>query len=87
MKFDFFTFRVCLFSISHSWTWANSLFINNSSRSLPEQKRLVSPANRIVDKLLVELLRSLMYVKNSNGPRIDPCGTPQVIIFSVDLVL
>ena len=89
MKFDFFTLRVSLFSVSHSWTLANSSFINNSysSKSLPGQKRLVSSANKIVDKLLVELLRSLMYIKNSNGPRIDPCGTPQVIIFSVDLML
>ena len=24
----------------------------------------------------VALLRPLMYIKNCNGPRIDPCGTP-----------
>ena len=71
----FFTLRVSLFSISHSWAWANSSFINNSSfsRFLPEQKiRQVSLANKIVHKLLVELLRSVMHIKNSNGPRINP---------------
>ena len=82
----FFPLTVSLFSISHSWTWANSSCINisSSSRSLPEQKKLVSLANKIVGKLLVELLRSLMY---SNSPRIGSSGTPQVIIFSVDFVI
>ena len=29
--------------------------------------------------------RSLIYNKNSKGPRIDPCGTPQVICSLFDV--
>ena len=29
--------------------------------------------------------RSLMYKMNNNGPRIDPCGTPFLILMASDL--
>ena len=47
----------------------------------------LNQGNKIVYSLLVELLRSLMYFNNTNGPRMEPCGTPQVTFFSVDLLL
>ena len=47
----------------------------------------LNQVNKIVYSLLVELLRSLMYFNNTNGPRMEPCGTPQVTFFSVDLLL
>ena len=60
-------------------------FSNGLSLSFPEQKRLVPSANKIVYNLLVELLRSLMYIKNSNDPRMEPCGTLQVTFFLLTL--
>ena len=47
----------------------------------------LNKANKIVYSLLVELSRSLMYFNNSNGPRMEPCGNPQVTFFCVDLTL
>ena len=41
--------------------------------------RLVSSAKSINLNVLLTLGRSLIYIKNNNGPRIDPCGTPVVI--------
>ena len=39
--------------------------------------KLVSSANKIGLDLLDTLLgRSLTYIKNNNGPRTEPCGTP-----------
>ena len=29
--------------------------------------------------------RSLIYTKNIKGPKMDPCGTPDIICFKVDL--
>ena len=42
------------------------------------QNILVSPANK-TDRLVVDtVVKSLMYNKNSNGPKLDPCGTPHL---------
>ena len=41
----------------------------------------LNQVNKIVYSLLVELFRSLMYFNNTNGPRMEPCGTPQVTFF------
>jgi len=39
--------------------------------------KLVSSANKIELDLSDTLLeRSLTYIKNNNGPRTEPCGTP-----------
>ena len=40
---------------------------------------LVSSANNINSTKSDTLLKSLMYNKNNNGPRIDPWGTPHEI--------
>ena len=43
--------------------------------SLTTEKIDVSSANNLaVDEML--LARSLMYIKKSKGPKIEPCGTP-----------
>ena len=43
---------------------------------------LVSSANNIDMQASDTVDKSLIYNKKSNGPNIDPCGTPQ-LIFSV----
>ena len=77
MKFVFFILRVIWLSVSHSWTRANSEFTVASSSciSFPEQNIFMSSANKIVDNLVVALIRSFIYIKNSKGPRTDPWGT------------
>ena len=30
--------------------------------------------------------RSFTYIKNNKGPRIDPCGTPEVTVSEFDVV-
>ena len=52
-----------------------------SDRSVPSIKQLVSSANKIYVRRVDTLhyILSLPYSKNSDGPRIEPCGTPQVI--------
>ena len=48
-------------------------------------KRLVSSANsRMFEPISATM--SLMYNKKSNGPKIDPCGTPARINFHSDTV-
>ena len=49
--------------------------------------RAVSSAYIIQLNNFVALGRSLMYIIKSNGPRIDPCGTPVVILRVSDFVL
>ena len=41
--------------------------------------RLVSSANKLSLNLLEEWTMSLIYIKKSNGPKIDPCGTPKFV--------
>ena len=48
-----------------------------SDRSVPSIKQLVSSANKIDVRRVDTLHKSLIYSKNSDGPRIEPCGTPQ----------
>ena len=50
-----------------------------SARSVPSIKQLVSSANKIDVSRVDTSPKSLTYRKNSDGPRIEPCGTPQVI--------
>ena len=46
---------------------------------LQEAKIVVSSAKTIDFECFKQLGISLISIKNSNGPRTDPCGTPQVI--------
>ena len=59
--------EICFFYIESQlikWTRANSEFtvISSSCISFPEQNIFVSSANRIVDNLVVELIRSFIYI-------------------------
>ena len=35
---------------------------------------------------MIALGRSLMYIQNSKGPKIDPCGTPILIALEDDVI-
>ena len=54
---------------------------------LPFVKRPVSSANSLEMLLPTATLRSLIYIKNNTGPRTEPWGTPQFILFTVDFSL
>ena len=41
---------------------------------------LVSSANILGEALSRQLGKSFMYIKNNRGPKLLPCGTPQVIL-------
>ena len=47
----------------------------------------ISSANRINLRIAEELEVSFMYNKNNNGPNIEPCGTPVVIVHREDRIL
>ena len=77
-------------SILHAWFFLGTSpppppLPHNFSKGPPLS--FLNKANKIVYSLLVELSRSLMYFNNSNGPRMEPCGNPQVTFFCVDLTL
>ena len=52
----------------------------------PLKKTLVSSANNMGYKIVDTLAISLIYNKNNNGPRIEPCGTPHVTVLFVDSI-
>ena len=72
---------VSLFTISHCVNLGISSFINSISlrESLLEKKRFGSSANRMSLASDDTLQISLIYIKKSKGPKIEPWGTPQVI--------
>ena len=49
--------------------------------------RVVSSAYKIGQKLVLAVARSLMYIRNNNDPRIEPWGTPVVIVSKGDFML
>ena len=89
IKCVFSMFKDNLLVANQITTLFNSHFIHftNSSIFLPFKNILVSSANRIGKRMSDTLQISLMYNKNKRGPRIEPCGTPQVTCLSSDLVL
>ena len=52
----------------------------------PEINTFVSSANRTDKKEFDTVAKSLLYIKNNKGPRINPWGTPQVIFTFVDFI-
>ena len=50
-----------------------------------EEKAFVSSAYNTKERISLQFSMSLMYRRNSNGPRIEPCGTPVVTFISIDL--
>ena len=87
MYLFFSTFRQSLFARNQSFSFSNSWFIvlYNLGISGDDKVTVVSSA-KLRTLIFVELLRSLTYIKKRIGPRIEPCGTPQVMFTSGDLV-
>ena len=54
--------------------------------SLPLENKFVSSANNIGIVCLQMEHKSLLLIKNSKGPSIDPCGTPHLIVFVDDVI-
>ena len=50
----------------------------------PVQDKFVLSANIEAVVVCKRCGRSLIYIKNSKGPRFDPCGTPQCIFISLE---
>ena len=75
------TFKDNLLAHNHSYKRFKSLFMDFRKvlRFLQEYKRLVSSAKWYVVEYFNALFISFIYIKNSRGPRIDPCGTPQLV--------
>ena len=48
---------------------------------------VVSSAYIMGDNFGLAKARSLIYIKKSSGPRIDPWGTPVDIVYVVDLIV
>ena len=46
----------------------------------PDKNKFESSANSTENILSDTVARSFIYTKDNNGPRMDPCGTPQVIV-------
>jgi len=75
------TFNDSLLARNQSMSKGISLFnkVSIVRRSGPEEKTFESSANIIVDILFEIVPRSLIYIRNKMGPRIEPWGTPQVM--------
>ena len=78
--------RLNLLAISHFLSFSKSEFTaaSRSVTEMPEAVRFVSSANNhgfVFDK---HWGKSLIYNKKNNGPKIEPCGTPHLIVFSDD---
>ena len=59
----------------------SSAFIVSKRFSIfePEINKFVSSANIIRVSLFQLVKRSFIYMRNKSGPRMEPCGKPQVI--------
>ena len=73
-------FKVRLFALNQLWTLSKSWFKYDRKLSpqSPAYVRWVSLAYIVGSQLDKQFGRSLIYNRNSSGPRIVPCGTPQV---------
>ena len=75
-------YKGSLLALSQFATLRSSLFIVLKIFSILESKinNFVSSANIIGVSLFEILKRSFIYMRNKSGPRMEPCGTPQVIL-------
>ena len=75
------TLRLSLLAINHSLRFSKSEFTATlrSVIEFAEAVKFLSSANNRGFVLLRQRRRSLMYNKKSNGPKIEPCGTPHLI--------
>jgi len=74
-------FTDSLLALNQSLRFVSSVFtVEKTNFKLdPEKKILVSSAKRTKLKNLEDKWMSLIYKRNSRGPSIEPCGTPQLI--------
>ena len=88
MYLFFSTFRQSLFARNQSFSFSNSWFIvlYNLGISGDDKVTVVVSSAKLRTLFFVELLMSLTYIKKRIGPRIEPCGMPQVMFTSGDLV-
>ena len=89
MKWDLSKFSVNLFSLSHVLIFLSSSFnieitVDSFSVSI---YTLVSSENKIGKRTSETLDKSLIFNMKGSGPRILPCGTPQVTASVLDLNL
>ena len=56
-----------------------------SLRFFPVINKLVSSANIIANMDFDKKAKSLTYIRNNSGPRIEPRGTPHVMILFVEV--
>ena len=75
------TFKLSLFAINQFLGFCKSEFTAFSISVIegPEAVRFVSSANSRGLVLLRHSCKSLIYNKESNGPKIERCGTPHLI--------
>ena len=75
-------YKGSLLALNQFATLRSSLFIVLKIFSILESKikNFVSSANIIGVSLFEILKRSFIYMRNKSGPRMEPCGTPQVIL-------
>jgi len=67
-------------------TFVSSVFVIFCilSSLLKDRERVLSSANKVNLNKSLALGRSLIKIKNSSGPSVEPCGTPCVIIEFVE---
>jgi len=89
MKLVFFTFSDNRLALNQSDSSSSSeliIFIRLEIDEL-EYIRLVSSANKIKFRYVLECTISFIYSRNKSGPRIEPCGTPQLMDLKLELQL
>ena len=78
----FFIFSESLFETNHWLMFSDSWFTiwNKYLISLCVKKKLVLSANIIGSNMFEAFFKSSTYQRNRSGPKIEPCGTPQLIV-------
>ena len=84
--FDSGTFKDILLTLNQLDILHNSLFIKLLLMPFFANK-VVSSGKRINWNNLLELWRTFTYIRNNNGPSIEPCGTPVEICWWSELTL
>ena len=89
MKCVCFRFNESLLGFSQSTTLIISSFMicTRSSGFLPDTNIFESSAKKSENRILDTLAGSLMYNKNSNGPDMEPWGTPHQLTRGITIVI
>src|SRR6056300_1948358 len=82
------TFKESLFTWSQTFISSSSelIFCVSTWGSFPEKNKFVSSAYSIGKDDFILEAKSFIYNKKRIGPRIDPCGTPHVMEFDLQLL-